>query len=64
MSMKQIDRFKTFTAHFRVEVDPAGGESAHFHDREHALGGQIDIGRELISIPAQHGITRVGINGA
>ena len=33
-------------------------------DAEHALGGQVDIGGELVGIPAQQVITGIGVDRA
>lgn len=64
MSMDQIDGLEALTSHLGVEVDSAGTESAVLENDEHGLGGEIQIGRELIGVPAQKQIARVSVDGA
>ena len=33
-------------------------------DGEHALGGEINIGWELVGVPAKQEVTGVGVDGA
>ena len=32
--------------------------------REHALRGEVDVGRELVGVPAEQQVARVGVDGA
>ena len=48
--------------HFGIEIDPTWLETTVVEDRKHALGGQIDVGGELIGVPTQHHIARIGVN--
>ena len=62
VGVEQIDRLERFPAAFGVEVRPAGGEPAVFQEGQHDLRGQVDVGRELVGVPADEQIARVGVN--
>jgi hypothetical protein len=55
-------RFKAFSSDLGVEVDAAGAEAFLFQDDEHAGGGHVDVGGELVGVPAEEEITPIGIN--
>ena len=40
----------------------AGAEPAVFQDDEHHFGGHVDVGRELVGVPAEKHIAGVGID--
>ena len=52
------------TACLGVEVQTAVGEAAGLDHLVHAKGGVVDIGGELVGIPAQEHIALVGVDGA
>ena len=62
MRMEQVDWLKTFSTYLGIEIDPTWLETTVVEDRKHALGGQIDVGGELIGVPTQHHIARIGVN--
>ena len=64
VGVKQVDGLEALAADLGVEVDAAGGETAHVQDAEHALRRQIDARRELVGIPAQQVIAGVGVDRA
>ena len=53
-----------FAAALRIEVQAAGGESTHFENFQHDLGAEIDVGRELVGVPADEFVALVRIHGA
>ena len=64
MGVEEVDRLEALAAHLRVEVESARGESSHLHDAEHHLGGEVEVGRELVGVPADEFVAGVGIDGA
>jgi len=63
-AVEQVDWLETLATHFGVEVQAAGRETAVLEQHEHDLRGQVNVGRELIGIPAQQQVAEVGIDGA
>ena len=47
-----------------VEVEAAAAEAAVLEDDEHGLGGGVDVHGELVGVPAEEGVARVGVNAA
>ena len=64
MTIEQIVFVGALPAHFRIKVEPAGGEAARFEDFIHHQRVLFDAVRELVGIPAQLRIAAVGVNGA
>ena len=64
MGIKQVDRFEAFAADLGVKVDAAGAEAAVLEDRQHALRGEVVVGRELVGVPAEEQVARVGVDRA
>ena len=64
MGVEQVDRFEALAADLGIEVDAARRETAVLEQRVHALRGEIDVRRELISIPAEEHIARVCVDRA
>ena len=64
VGVEEIDRFEAFAADFGVEVCAAGGEAAHLEDGEHDLGGEINVGGELVGVPAEENVAGVGVDRA
>ena len=64
MSVKQVDRLEAFATDFGIEVDSTWREATLLQDHQHALCGEVDVGRKLIRIPAKHHVTRVGVDAA
>ena len=64
MRVEEIDRLVALAAHFGIEVYPARRNAAMLEDGEHALGGEINVGWELVGVPAEEQITGVGVDGA
>src|SRR5262249_3861740 len=64
MGVEEIDGLEALAAHFRVEVDAAGREAALAEDHQHALRGQVQIGRKLVGVPAQQQVAAIGVDGA
>ena len=52
-----------FAAHFGVEIHAAGGDATVLEDGKHALGGEINVGWELVGVPAEQEVAGVGIDG-
>ena len=55
---------KALPPHLGVEVDAARGESVLPEDDEHALRREINVGRELVRVPAEQHVARVGVDAA
>ena len=64
VGVEQVDRLEALAPDLGVEVDAAGREPAHAQDHQHALGGQIDVRRELVGVPAQQRVAGVGVDRA
>ena len=64
VGVEQVDRLEAFAADLGVEVDAAGGEAAVLQQHEHALRRQIDVGRELVGVPAEQQVAGVGVDRA
>ena len=64
VGVEEVDRFEAFSTDFRVEVDPAGCQAALFQDDQHALRGEVDVGRELVGVPAEQQVAGVGVDAA
>jgi hypothetical protein len=47
-----------------VEVEPAGGEAAHAQHDQHDLRGEVEVGGELVGVPADELVATVGIDRA
>lgn len=62
VGMEEIDRLEALAANFGVKVQSAGPQSALIENDEHHLCRQIQVGRELVGIPAEHQVTRIGID--
>ena len=63
MAVEEVDGFVGFTSALGIEVESTGGEAAHVEDNEHYLGGQIDVGWELVGIPANKLVPTIGVDG-
>ena len=57
-------RLEAFAAHLGVEVQTAGLEAAHFQELQHDLRGHVNVGRELVGVPADQFVAGIGIDGA
>ena len=64
MGVEQIDRLETLAPHLGVEVDAARRQAALPQDDQHALRRQIQVGRELIGVPAEQQVAAVGVHRA
>lgn len=64
MGVEEVDRFEAFSTDLRVEVDAAGCQAALLQDDHHALRGQVDVGWELVGVPAQQQVAGVGVDAA
>ena len=64
VGVEKVGRVMGLAAALRIEVEAAGGEAAHFQHLEHDLGGEINVGRKLVGIPADEFIALVRIHGA
>lgn len=64
VSVEQIDGLERFTTHLGVEVHATGADPAVLQNHQHGLGGQVVIGWELVGVPTQQQITRVGVDAA
>lgn len=53
-----------FATTLGIEVETTGGEAAHFEDFFHDAGGEVEVGRELVGVPADEFVALVGIDGA
>ena len=62
VSVKEVDRLEALAAHFRIKIHAARGEPTHAKDAQHALRGEVDIGRELVGIPPEKVIACVGVD--
>ena len=60
MGVEEVNRFKTLATNLGIEIDAARSEAALAEDNEHAAGGQIVVGGELVSVPAEEQVARVG----
>ena len=45
-----------------VEIHAARGQAAVLEDHQHALRRQVDVGRELIGVPAEEFVAGIGID--
>ena len=64
MGVEEVDRLEALAADLGVEVQAAGGEAAVLEDDEHDLRGQVDVGGELVGVPAQEQVAGVGVDRA
>ncbi len=64
MGVEEVYWFEAFSSDLGIEVDAAGAEAALLEDDEHAGGGEIDIGRELVGVPAEEKVASVGVDAA
>ena len=62
--VEKIDRLVAFAPHFGVKVYSARRNATVLEDGEHALGGEINVGWELVGVPAEEKVTGVGVDGA
>ncbi len=62
VGMEEVDGVEAFTSAFGIEVGASGGEAAVFEDREHDLGGEVDIGGELVGIPTEEEVAGIGVD--
>ena len=60
--MEQINRLMRFPAALGVEIQAPRRETAHFQKNEHDFGSVVNIGRELIGIPAEKLVAGVRID--
>ena len=60
----KIDRLKALAADLGVEIDAARSQSPLPQDHQHALRREIEIGRELVGVPAEQHVPRVGVDAA
>ena len=64
MRVEEVHRLEALAADLGVEVHAAGLEAAVFQDAQHALRGEVDVGGELVGVPAEHEVAGVGVDGA
>ena len=64
MGIKQVDRLEALPSHLGIKVDSSGGKSAHAQDAEHALSGQVEVGGELVGVPAHQVVSGIGVDRA
>src|SRR5881396_1542255 len=62
VGVEQIDRLETLAPDLRVEVRAAGGEASNFQHRQHDLSRKINVGGELVGVPTQEQVARVGVD--
>ena len=64
VGVEQVDRVDALAADLGVEVGAAAAESALLEDHEHDLRREVDVGRELVGVPAEEQVARVGVDRA
>ncbi len=64
VGVEQVDRLEALAADLGVEVDAARSQAALCQDHQHAAGRQVEVGRELIGVPAQQQVAAVGVDRA
>ncbi len=63
MSDEQVVGLEALATNLGIEVHATGRETAVLQHGEHGLGRQVNVGWELIRVPAQEVIAHVGIDG-
>lgn len=64
MSVEEVFGIMGFTTALGVEIQATCFEATHAKDNEHDFGGEVDIGGELVRVPAEEGVTAIGVYGA
>src|SRR5207253_7917196 len=64
VGVEQVNRLETLAPDLRVEVRAAGGEAADFQQCQHDVRREINVGGELVGVPAQEQVARVGVDRA
>src|SRR5262249_25460501 len=62
--VEQINRLEALAPYLGIEVDAARRQSPLPQDDQHALRRQVQVGRELIRIPAEQEVAAVGVDRA
>ena len=62
--IEQIYRLEAFAPHLGVEIRPARREAAHFQNGQHDVRGEINVGRELVGVPAEEQVAGIGVDRA
>ena len=64
VGVEEILGLMRLTTTLGIEVETTGGEAAHFEDFFHDASGEVEVGGELVSVPADELVALVGIDGA
>ncbi len=64
MGVEEVHRLDAFALHVGVEVQSAGGEPAALENAQHRRRRVVQVGGELIGIPAQQQVAAVGVDRA
>ena len=62
--MEDILRLVGAATGLGIEIQAAVRKSAGLEHLQHAQGGLVDVGGELIGVPAQQQIALIGVDGA
>ena len=62
VGVEEVLDLETLATALRVEIETTGAESAHAQDAEHDLGGEVDVGGELIRVPADQLVAGVRVD--
>src|SRR6185503_10027092 len=64
VGVEEVDWLEALAAHFGVEVGATGGQAAHLEDDQHDLRGEVNVGGELVGIPAKEQVAGIGVDAA
>ena len=62
VGVEEVDWLEGFAAHFSIKIESSGLEAAHFKHAQHDLRGHVNVGGELVGVPAYQFIAGIGIN--
>ena len=63
VGVEEVDRLVRFATTLGVEVEAALGEAAHLEDAQHDVRREVEVGRELVGVPAEERVAAVGVDG-
>ena len=64
VGVEEILGLMGLTTTLGIEVEATGGEATHFEDFFHDASGEVEVGGELVGVPADELVALVGIDGA
>ena len=64
VGVEEVGGLVGLAAALGVEVEATGGEPAHLQHAEHDVGGEVEVARELVGVPAEKGVATVGVDRA